>query len=495
MTLARKVMQNASMFAVGRVLGTAMGIVSVGVTTRYLGLEGYGALAVALAFLGIVTVVSEVGIWSIGTREIARRPAESQRVVSALLTIGIGLCVVAMLAAAATVIAIYGGEDHELTRRAAFLLILSIPFLAPAGALNAYFLGRQQVYQGTVASLVGGVVILGGVTAAAALDLGFTGAVIPYALNGPVQALIVGVFPRGGVRLRPSSDLALCKQILGWALPLGGATVIHTLYWRLDLILLSLLASKTEVGLYGFTYRIVDALTVLPGLVTVTLMPEFARLAQHRDRFTEILEKALAVMQVGAAAVLVIFVAFAGEIVELVGGSSFSRADGVLQLLTVGVALTYLGAIFSQAFIAMNRQGKLLLLTLVMLSANLALNLLLIPLWGAEGAAVAFGLTEAVHLTMILVLYRGFASLPRPRSVLRVLAAATLAMGAAELVRLSPLADVGGTIAVLAAGGAAAMATFVGSLYALRAMPSEIHDHVILPVWTRLRPKRSASLK
>src|SRR5206468_2250677 len=102
----------------------------------------------------------------------------------------------------------------------------------------------------------------------------------------------------------------------------------------------------------------------------------------------------------------------------------------------------YVSAIFGQAIVALNGQNKLFKVSLLLLAANVGFNFALIPMWGALGAALAFALTEVIHLAAMVVLYRGFGTPPRPWRGARVLAAGCV-MAAAALVKLLPVTGEG----------------------------------------------------
>ena len=54
-------------------------MVSVGITTRYLGLQAYGSLTAATAFVVLLAPLLDIGMSTIGARELAKRPAETER--------------------------------------------------------------------------------------------------------------------------------------------------------------------------------------------------------------------------------------------------------------------------------------------------------------------------------------------------------------------------------------------------------------------------------
>ena len=487
-SLSHRVAVNASALAAVRVASSLIGVVSVGVSTRYLGVDAFGALTAAIAFQAVATTLNEIGLSTIGAREIAKRPEDTQRIAGTLITAGLGFSVLAGVVGLGIAFALYGRGGDELTWQAIPLLLLTLPLAAPSGAVSAVLVARQQAALAALGAVAGTVVTLAGVVIAAELDAGFTALVLAYVAAAVAHTAVMVALAAGKVRLRPSRDRALTTRLIRWALPLGAATIVHSLYWRIDLILLSLLSSDAQVALYGLAYRVVDALVALPGFVTITLLPEFSRLVQQPGRFEQAVEKGFRVFLVAAAAVIALFVAFASEIVEVVGGEDFQDSAHVLQILMIGVALIYLSSIFGHAFTAQNRQRELLWLSLVLLPSNVALNLLLIPAWGATGAAAAFAATELVHLTGIMLLYRRFGRVPRPKRWAGVLVAVA-AVALVGLAKLLPPISHADPVLVLLVGGSAAAALYVATLYALGSMPPELHRQFVLPLWRRLRPK------
>lgn len=486
MSLARKLAVNASLLSGGRMAVAAMGVVTIGISTRYLGLETFGAFAAATAFAATVSTLTDVGLWTIGAREIAKRPQDTQRIVGSVLTIGLMVSVVAAAAAIGLVFLLYPGQENELIRRGVLVLLLTVPLAAPYGAASAYFVSQQKAYMGMIGSLLASVVTLAGLVLTAALDWGFNGVLVAYVVASAVQGGVMIILVSGKVRLIPNLDLVLGRKLFMWALPLGGTLLVHSLYWRVDLILLSVLDSEVQVGLYGLGFKVLDAIVALPMFVAITLMPEFSRLAEQPARFDEIMQKAISAIQVATIAVFVLFVTYAPEITRIVGGTGFAGAASVLRILSGAVLFAYFGAVISQAFVARDRQGQLFWVALGALPVNIVLNLALIPPLGANGAAIAFAISEAVVLGAVVILYHRFAAVPRPHHLPRVLVAAA-AMGAVALLKVVPGVDAAGPVPVFVVGSGLSIAAYVGCLYALRAMPPEIHANLVAPLLARLR--------
>jgi O-antigen/teichoic acid export membrane protein len=478
----------------GRVAMTAIGLASVGIATRYLGPEPWGSFAAATAFVGVLQVLTDFGLFTIGAREIAKRPDEARQILSSLFTVGIAVSLGGAAIALGVMFLIYPGAEHHLVREAILLLMATVPLSAPYGAAGAYFIAQQQAYVPALTSLAASLVTVGLVAAAAEFDWGFEAVVLAYVIGAACQAVLLIALSAKRFPLRLSFDRTRGRQLFSWALPLGAAMLIGTIYWQLDLILLSLLKPGSEVALYGVSTKVLVGLVALPEFVMITLLPEFARLTATRERFDEIVQKAFTVLQVVALAIFVFVVGFATDIVRLLGGRAFEGAASVLQILMLAVALMYFGAVLSQGFVAQNKQKQLLLIGGVVLPLNLGLNLALIPAWGANGAAAAWVLSELVILAALAALYRRFARLPRLERAPQVLTATAAAAGVG-LLKVVVLPGSAHALVVLMVGGVLTVAVYVLALYALRAMPSEVHQHLVLPVWSRLKPLFSSKVK
>jgi O-antigen/teichoic acid export membrane protein len=196
------------------------------------------------------------------------------------------------------------------------------------------------------------------------------------------------------------------------ALPIGVGQVVALVYYRADAVLLSLLATSAEVGSYGLALRLLAPVMFLPNLV---LAGGLARLsAAHADTptaFRALLLTLLRYVLVLAVPLVAIGVPAASALVRLIGGPGFAAADGTVRLVFVATGLVFVNAVWSVALTAAGQQRLLLRLSLLGLAVNLAANLVLIPSFKAEGAAVALVLSEALSVAVSYLALRRVAGL------------------------------------------------------------------------------------
>ncbi len=97
MTLARKVALTTASLVAGRAVAVLAGVVTVGLASRYLGLEGFGALTLAMSIVAFVALMTDLGLSTMAAREIAREPEREREILGNVLALGLAAAVIALL--------------------------------------------------------------------------------------------------------------------------------------------------------------------------------------------------------------------------------------------------------------------------------------------------------------------------------------------------------------------------------------------------------------
>jgi PST family polysaccharide transporter len=251
-----------------------------------------------------------------------------------------------------------------------------------------------------------------------------------------LAAVVGGVLALGLIvlkyRPRLRASMVVARRLLIAAAPLGLALALNVLYYRIDVPLLALLAGSTEVAVYTAAYRILDVFTLVPGAASAMAVPIMSSFGlQNRRQLaafaTQYLELAIACgLFIGIGVTL-----FAGSLLRFLYAGRYDASTPTLIVLGWVAAATLVTTVFAPIMIALERQRALLVATAIGLTANLSLNAVLIPRWGALGAAYATLLTEfAVSLPLVWLARRSIPMRLVTRPILASVAA-TLASVAA----------------------------------------------------------------
>jgi O-antigen/teichoic acid export membrane protein len=297
--------------------------------------------------------------------------------------------------------------------------------------------------------------------------LWFIGLAIPVGL---LFLFVTAWLVRGEVPLVPRFDRAEWGLLVGQVLPYSVAVALAVIYFRLSVIVVSLTASSSELGYFSASFRILEVLIVIPGLMVTGVFPIFARSAiGDHERF------AYAISRVFVSALIVggwfaLALALGAPLaIHAIGGNTFSQAIPVLRIQAFGLAGSFVSAVWGMALLSLRRNRELMLVNLAALVVGTLLVFTLASADGAQGAALGTAITEVgLAATMPLVLRRTDPTLvPSMVSVPRV----ALAGGIAALVALLP----GASSIVLVVLGTL---VYFGVLLLVRAIPQELVEEL-----------------
>ena len=102
----------------------------------------------------------------------------------------------------------------------------------------------------------------------------------------------------------------------------------------------------------------------------------------------------------------IVIAAFSPLIIKILYGAEYSGSVNALRIIVWYTTFAYLGSVRNIWILAEGKQKYLLLVNLFGAIANIALNLVFIPLWGIGGAAFASLITQIFTNVIISVIIK-----------------------------------------------------------------------------------------
>jgi O-antigen/teichoic acid export membrane protein len=374
-----------------RILGYGAGsLVSAGAAAllfRQLGLHEVGRYVTAMSIVAIVGGFSDLGLNAVGLRDGATLDAQGRSELFANL-LGLRLALTSSgLVIALGIVAI--GYPAVMV---AAVALAGLGLLAQTAGDNLGLLLQLRMRVGTIAALelLRQVLTALGMLAlflAGAGLLAFVSVSIPVGL---IVLVLVGRLVRHERRLRPRVSWSRWRPMLVRVGLYAAATTAAILYFRVAIVMVSQLADRHQEGLFGASYRVIDFLTLVPGILAGTALPIFARSATgDHARFSYALGKVFQVsLIVGAGTALVLAIG-APFIMKLLGGQQFTGAADVLSIQAVGLGATFVGIVWANGMLSLALFRQILIVNLMALVGIVVLLAVLIPADGAHGAAIA----------------------------------------------------------------------------------------------------------
>lgn len=432
---------------------------------RHLGVADFGRYATVISLGTVVASVTDAGLTALGVREYSvRDEAQRRGLMRDLLGARIALSVIGALAA--TAFAVVAGYDHTMVLGtlaigggvvlSALQTTLTVPLVSGLrmGLVTAIEFLRQAV---TAALLLGAVLLGTGLLTFFLVPI--PAAAITLVVLVPIVARVAPILPS----LDVSAWWRLLRQILSFA----AASALNVVYYRIAIVVMSLLATEQATGFFSASFRVMEVLLLLPGLTVSAAFPILARAARDdSERLRYTVQRMFEVALIAGTGVALALVAGAPAIVAVLGGADFAPAAGVLQIQAPAIVATFLLATWGHALLAMDCQRQLLVANAGALGAILVLSIALIPAAGASGAAVSTTVVEVgLAAAYAVALARHMPSL---RPSLGIVGPVALAAAVA----LAPV--ILGAPTVLAV--ASAVLVYLGILVALGAIPREVAD-------------------
>jgi O-antigen/teichoic acid export membrane protein len=454
---SRRIASNVVIQVAARVITMAIGVVTVALTARTLRTDGYGVWSGVSSYTGLFSVLTSLGFVTVATQRMAREPERESEWLGALVGVRVAasLLVAAICAASIPLLLRSTGHSHAVG------YIMSTSMIATgAGSLLTVF--ETRLRSGVVLSFT---VLQWCMWLAAVVVLHLEHAsVVAFALvNTAILFVIAGLqiqASRRYVDIAWRAGLRLWRPLVRQAVPLGVATVMITIYYQVDSVLLLQISGARETGVYGAAYGFLGPLLFLPAAIMGSFFPVLSAIHERDPQRTRrLVQVCVDIMAVIGLPILAGAIALSGPIIHLVYGHEFSRAVGLLPILMIAFVVICFGTLAGNLSILLGLQWRFAVYTTIGAVANVALNLALIPPYGAYGSAWATVATESV--TMSLMLFTSLRAIrlrPHPAKILRAVVLAAGMTGTMLLAR--PLGLIpAGTIGVL---------VYAAGLFALR---------------------------
>ena len=368
---------------------------------RYLHTSGRGSFVLVVLSVTILTrLLGQLG-YAV-TNRAQKQDATLRPLVQASFAIGLALGVLGTVAIVAWGAAT-AGIGLTVAAIAAASLVPQVAWQGICGVL----LGLNRVRQWNVIQTLPPVLTLVGVLVlVVGLDEGVTGAILAWTIAHFLTAGYSLVATRSvwvPMRWRKLLDL-FSFPLAELALTMGAVQVVNLISYRVELLVLDHYRDINQVGIYSISVQTAEMLWLVAGALATAMtaacvhQPEAAAATlTRRSASKTLVYTALVAVLVGA------FVPYAfGPLL----GSAFSAAGTPLRLLLPGVTL-YAPVTILVVYLSV-RHGRphlSLAVSVAGMVATLIAAFLLIPTYGASGAALASTIGYAIGVVFAWVLF------------------------------------------------------------------------------------------
>lgn len=421
-SLRRRVAAGAGWSLAGRVTVAGLGLVVGVVLTRLLPAEQMGTYLLVSSFVAFGALVAGAGISQLCTRYVAEHHALGQvdrvrRTLRVLLRLGLG-CAAAAALVCAVLTTVFGGTLFRGPDLGLLGALLGVwVFLTAAQTFVAdSFRGLSDIRS---ASLYGGPVasVLMVIGLAAVLASGWR-----ITVTDVLGLVVVATAVSAGWavlslrrRLRPlppttsaDDERMRVRRVLAVSVPLVCTSGLLSVLASADLWVLGAAQPAADVAAYGVASR-TATLVGMPLLVVYGVLPPviaglYAR-GEHA-RLERVLRVTATAVSVPAVLLTAVFTVAGGPLLAFVYGEHYRTGAFAFAVLSTGQLVSVLTGVCGLVLVMTGHQRLLLIITAVSVTLTVAALVIVVPMWGTTGAALAAALGLGVQNVALLVAAR-----------------------------------------------------------------------------------------
>ncbi len=370
----------------GRIFSTIFGVVALAIITRYLGQERYGWYTTVSTFLQFFGILADFGLTLITAQMISEPGADENKIISNIFTLRFWLSVVFFGTA---MILIWFFPYPAIIKWGVMVFTLSLF----AVTLQNIFVGLFQKHLAMAGvawgDMLGRGIILVGYAICVWQGLNLLSILFISVVANVLQLGLLWLYARKYIQIKFAYDFSMHKEILQRSWPVAISIAFNLVYLRADTLVLSLVSTQAEVGLYGAAYRIIDVLTSVPTMFMGIMLPmlTYAWVSGGREQFSRYLGRAFDFLSILGWPFLLGGVILSRRVMIFVAGKAFVSSGQYLQILLVALFFIFFGLLASHTILALQKQRQMIIWYLIDAFLSLAGYIILIPVYGAVAAA------------------------------------------------------------------------------------------------------------
>jgi len=363
---------------------------------RYLGPERFGLFSYAQSFVGLFVVIATLGLDGIVVRELVKDDSKSNELIGTAFWLKVMGAILVLIIL--TVSISFSSNDAYVNTL--MLVITSAAIFQSFNVVDMYFqakvLSKFVAYTNFISLLISSIIKIVLILNEASL-IYFAWVVlfdsIVLALGFIYFFLKNSTISIRNLVFKKTVAIALLKD--SWPLILSG--IVVSIYMKIDQVMIKEMLNIEAVGQYAAAVRLSEAWYFIPMVISASLFPAIVNSKKiSKELYYERLQKLYNLMVWMAIAIAIPMTFLSDWIVELLYGGQYNEAGSVLTIHIWSGVFVFLGVASGKWFVTENLQMLSFWRTFNGMVVNVALNFILIPKYGIQGAAIATLLSQCM---------------------------------------------------------------------------------------------------
>jgi O-antigen/teichoic acid export membrane protein len=401
MSLTKKLASNTLAQLGGKAALAVFGLIEFALITRYLGQTDYGLFATVYGFLMIFGILVDLGLQMTTTVLLSEPDADESKILSNALTIRLVASVI-FLGAAPLVGLLF--PYPTVVRLGIAVAAIGFVFASLTSTLTSLFQKYLITHRLVLAELAGKIFYIVMLFVVIRVNAGLIGVIGATATATIATFLILFMLSRRRAALRLAFDRDVWKTIFITTWPIAATIALNLIYFKGDVVILSIFRSPAEVGLYSAPYKLLEVLINICYLVLGLILPILSVSAKAVDyaRVRSITQRVFDAISITVIPIVVGSYVVATPLMRLIAGDDFAASGEIFPILILATGIVCVAALFGYVVVALRIQRRMIPWYALNAAISLGAYLFFIPKFGMFAAAWITVASEAFILCTAL---------------------------------------------------------------------------------------------
>ncbi len=396
----KKIVSNTLSQVLSKVWTAIISIFLIGILTKYLPMNLYGLYNKIYNYLWIFAFLADLGLYTIAIREITNNKKDTSKIVWNILTLRFFLWII-ILFLALSVAYILPWYNSTI----ALISIFIVSIFTIVSLLNSAILALMQSYMKIEFSLfsvilwkilniwlVGTIVfILYPKISSLNYSIPFIYIMLAWLAWITLNTFLNYLYAKRITKIRFNFDFSYIKHIFKISLPYGVALFLSVVYFKVDIILLSILEwqdkADISIALYSLPMKIIEVLMVIWWFYLNSILPSLTKFYKNKDKkaLNSLLNISFKILFSFWIFVFIIWVLFKDYIIEIIANKDYLdtsliyNSSDVFPIVLWVLVFYFISLVFIYSLIVIKKQSLLLKINIIITIFNIIWNIILIP--------------------------------------------------------------------------------------------------------------------
>ena len=362
-------------------------------SARYLGASDFGIISFATAITGLFCILTDFGIATLTTREVARDYSKTYKYLGNTGSMKIVLSLITIIL---LIIFVELCNYQETTRIVVYIMGVASIITAISGVFTSMFRAYEEMEYQSISEILSAVSLFIGILLCIYLKYNIIAVAAVYLIANSLVLLynfIVCSKKYGLIHLQ--WDTNFLKKLIYNSFPLAITSIFALIAFKINTVLLNTMLTSAATGWYTAAFNLMQALIFIPTVYSTAILPVFSKLfVTSQEKLKSSYEKSLKYLAILSVPIAFGTTVLAEKIILFMYGVGYIEAVPVLRTVIWALPAIFFSYILGTSIASINKQHETVKVTFVCMLISVIGNIIFIHFLGCIGASITTVMTE-----------------------------------------------------------------------------------------------------